>query len=35
MIPDDAVMRRGWLKLATGGLALILLVAILAVWRFS
>jgi len=28
-------MRRGWLKLATGGLALILLVAILAVWRFA
>jgi hypothetical protein len=35
MIPNDALVRRGWLKLATGALALVLLAAILAVWRFA
>jgi|1185.fasta_scaffold51597_2 hypothetical protein len=33
MIPNDALVRRGWLKLATGALTLLLLVAILAMWR--
>jgi hypothetical protein len=33
MIPQDALARRFWLKLATGALALALIAAILLVWR--
>jgi hypothetical protein len=35
MRPGDAPMRRSWLKLATGGLALGLIGAIWIVWRFG
>jgi hypothetical protein len=35
MIPQDALARRFWLKLATGVLALALIAAILVVWRYG
>jgi hypothetical protein len=35
MIPDEALARRFWLKIATGALALALIAAVLIVWRLG